>query len=316
MHRNFNNWFRSSRLKCACWMARIDSSWNDEHLTAIIILEEKLGRPICGVMNENGEPCSRAPLSGGRCSLHFDKEFRSRRFVYTVNRKLFVAVSAAIVIALLAVGIFLKIEHDPAEDLWRESARLITLGKSEDASAILQVIIREYPKSQYSEKAKELILGSTARLSGTAAERLYRQAQLFYPLGTGGQADIEAAALRYMAIADSFSLDPLAEDALFEAGQCYAHLGRYEDAVTVWKKFVDRYPSDGRTPESLYAIGFIYFTQLNQQNEGKKFFEELIRRFPNSSSGEAARIFLDGRITDSESRKPGRPSVFTEPGRF
>ncbi len=295
-------------------MARNESTWSDEHVGRVKALEERLGRAVCGAVTPSGDPCSAPPGAAGRCARHDPARRPSSPSVL----RAWILTAVSVALALAAVGAVLHFRRDPAEDLWQKAARLLAEGRAAEARPLLQVIAARHADSPRAEEARALLGQAAGNLpGGTPAERLFRQAQIFYPLGSGSRSDLEMAAERYLAVADSWPQDPLARDALFEAGQCYDHLGRADDAVKAWRRFLDRYPVDGRTPEVLYALGYLCYNSSGRPDEGRAYYEELIRRFPNTSSAEAARVAL-GRAGGESGAPPreGPPSILTEPGRL
>lgn len=239
------------------------------------------------------------------------------------DRKTILATSLAIGIAIIAVGAIMYGSRDPAEGLYREAADLMMKGRPSEARPLLALIIRDHPKSEFAVRAREVLGEAPVVSSASPAETLFREARNFYPGGSLSRYDLEQASIRYLAVVDSFPGDAVAPAALYEAAQCFDALGDHEETVKLWERFIRDYPADGRTPEALYALGHIHYTQLGMREQGRKRFLELINRFPDTSSAEEARKVLGMKtidketITAPEAQEPeitGPPSVQTEGG--
>ncbi|MEK8023075.1 MAG: tetratricopeptide repeat protein [Candidatus Hydrogenedentota bacterium] len=306
-------------------MARVDPAWGTEHLAAISRLEDTLGRPICGHFTQTG-PCSTAPAAGGRCAAHSGlvpatMKRTSARRPGASSRTLLITV-VGIAVALIVVGVASKMLHDPAEEIYRKAVALIAADRRAEAEPLLSLLMREHPDSPYAAKAKEIMTRSHPR-SSEPAEQLYNEARNFYL--SGRRQDYEEAARRYLAVVEKFPKDPLAREALYEAALCMDYLGHVTETVRLWRQFLREYGDDGRAPEALYALGFIHYTQLGKRDEGKAYLEELIAKYPDSSSADAARSTL-GLPLDSDTSslsapaqpaaQSGPPSVLTTPGQL
>lgn len=237
-------------------------------------------------------------------------------------------VSTALILALVAVGAVLHLRRDPAEGLWREAASLVASGHPAEARVIYETILRDHPESRFAPQASR-ILGLPAATPGGEippthvgqTQKLYQEARNFYPLGSSTSSDLEEAAWRYRLLADSWPADPLARESLFQAAQCYDHLGRIDEAIACWELFLGRYPDDGRASEVLYALAYSLQTQRGDPEQAAARFQELERRYPESNAAAAARALRGGQdaaegASTTAPGTPGRPSVRTEPGRL
>lgn len=238
-----------------------------------------------------------------------------------MNRRRIFVFSVVIAAALVGVGAFTYATRDPAEALYRNAVELMRVGKSAEAAPLLALIVRDHAQSPYAKDAS-LLLGHPDAVEASPAEKLFNQARNFYPLGSTSRYDLEQAAIRYLAVADSYPADPVAPAALYEAANCLDALGDHQGAVEIWRRFVADYPSDGRTPEAMYALAYIHYTQFGERELGKTMFLELVGRFPDTSSAEEARKMLgmkkaapEEEIMPVEEEEPSAPpSVHTEGG--
>jgi TolA-binding protein len=243
------------------------------------------------------------------------------------QRRVLIFTVAGVIVSLLIVGVIAKLSHDPAEDLWRRSASLLAEGRQAEAKPLLELLLRDYPNSEHAARARDLLGGGPIppRAGESAADRLFREARNFYPLGAGSRDDVLEAVTRYRIVVDSFPQEPVAREALYEMAQGLDQLGRYEESIKAWRKFESEFPTDGRAPEALYALGFIHYNQLGDAEMGRAYFNDLMRRYPASNAADAARVALGLSATDTglpESIAPGeapavasgRPSIDHTPG--
>ena len=252
--------------------------------------------------------------------------------------RILIFTALAVLGALIVVSVAISLSRDPAEDYWSEAKTLIVHGKAKEANALLRIIVSKYPESPYAERAMEIlnpteltkpVLEATVsrELSGvknyrpSTPEDLYQEAQTFYPLGSKTRADLRQAKIRYIAIADSFPEDQLAPLSLYNAALCLDHIGTSAERVSLWKRLIDEYPNSGNVPEAYYALGFIYHKELGQRELGESYYRELIKRYPDANSSEAARHDpgIAGEYIESGSDKKNpaveeRPSIHTTPG--
>lgn len=211
------------------------------------------------------------------------------------------------------------------------------MNRGDDAVALdlLTAIRREYPSSKYAEYARAILEpelpaepGDTLPLYDGSRdddlpedERLYREAQSFFPKGAKTRSDLLEAARRYAMLADSFPRSRLAGDALYFRAQCLGSVGSATEQIEAWERLIQNYPHHGQTAEALYALGYIHANEMGRPDAGEKYFRELIERFPRSNSAEAARHSL-GIAEAPEAEPPavsqaapsGAPTIITTPG--
>lgn len=302
-------------------MARVDPAWGTEHLAAIARLENTLGRAACGYPTQNG-PCALEPSVDGRCAAHAAGPAVTSPRARSRARRILLMTVIAVVAAFALVGVIAHNTHDPAADLWNRALRLTAEGRRAEAEPLLALLVREHPSSPYAAKAREF-LAASGRRAASPAESLFDEARNFTLSGTS--ADYEEAAKRFVDLVDKYHDDPIAHEALYEAALCMDHLGRTAETIKLWKRFVQDYPDDGRAAEALYALGYIHTVSLAKPEEGRAYYEELIRKYPDSSSAEAARMALGlpstedtaGVAVPTEKPQPsGPPSVMTTPGQL
>ncbi len=308
-----------------------ESSPDDDFKRRVSELADQLGRPVCGAELADGEPCPAAPVREGRCAEHAAMLNRPQRAAGAAAGRTLLWVAVGLIAALAVVGGILQLRQDPAESLWRQAASLVAAGRPVEAEALYQAILKDHPESRFADQARRLLGisaspdGAPARAAGSDAQKLYQEARNYFPLGGATPSDLEEAAWRYVALADSWPADPLAREALYQAAQCYDHLGRSDDTVKTWELFLERYPNDGRSAEALYALGYVLLTERGDPDAAKMRFAELEAKFPQSSAAAAARVLMGGSPHSdpgvevpggSDAATSGRPSIRTEPGRL
>jgi tetratricopeptide (TPR) repeat protein len=298
-------------------MARLDPAWNDAHLAAIARLESDLGRVVCGAPIEGGAPCPAPVEGGGRCAAHA-APLSAPVAARPDSRRLLLWIGLGIALALLAVGVAYRVFHDPAEEIWREAASLTAMGESARARPLLELLARDYADRPAGARARVLLGHRSEGRTGSPAEKLFHEARNFYPLGARSTHDLEEAVTRYLALADSHPADPLVRDALYEAANALDHLGRPDETVRTWERFIAAFPDDGRVPEALYAIGHLYQFQLAQPVKARERLAELIQRFPESNAAAAARLLIEADVATAPPPPPpsGPPTIYTTPGRL
>lgn len=242
------------------------------------------------------------------------------------RRRVLIFTVVGVVCAIVAVGIFAKLTQDPAGDLFRRAATLMAEGRQAEAKPLLALIVRDHPNSSHAARARELLgSGPVQPPAGESpAERLFREARNFYPLGSASRNDLVEAVTRYQNVIDSYPADPVVREALYECASALDQLGRYDESIRAWKKFESEFPTDGRAPEALYALGYIHYNQLGDVAMGRAYYDDLMRRYPESNAAEAARVALGISRGDSIVPPPGatpeqpsgRPSITNTPGQL
>ncbi len=127
------------------------------------------------------------------------------------------------------------------------------------------------------------------RLAARAFEtflKTYRTDDLLIPYREDAQlrlADSYFALKNYgRAIAEYRKVKGAGEDyALYQIGKAYEHQGNVYQAVTHFKKLLERYPDSPWCDKALFSIGYLYF--LNQDyTQAIAHFEQLLKEYPRS----------------------------------
>lgn len=80
----------------------------------------------------------------------------------------------------------------------------------------------------------------------------------------------------------------LADDAQYWKGECYYSLGDMEHAIQEFLKVRDLYPDGNRVPTATLKIGYAFLRQGDEAT-ARRYFETVIREFPNSDEAPLAR---------------------------
>ena len=81
---------------------------------------------------------------------------------------------------------------------------------------------------------------------------------------------------------------PLADNALYWAGRCYAQRGKQEDAVSKFYEVVTRYPRGDKAAAALWAQGNL-FVAMGNSPDARIVFSKLTRDYPASEEAARAR---------------------------
>jgi tol-pal system protein YbgF len=88
---------------------------------------------------------------------------------------------------------------------------------------------------------------------------------------------------------------PLADNALYWAGRCYAQRNEYNSAVTKYYDVSQKYPKGDKAPASLWALGNLFIT-TGDTGDARVVLSKLIRDYPNAEEAGRARQ----RLTELE----------------
>jgi len=88
--------------------------------------------------------------------------------------------------------------------------------------------------------------------------------------------------------ASSHKDSPLADNALYWAGRCYAQRGKSEDAVSKFYEVVTRYPKGDKAAAALWAQGNL-FVAMGNSPDARIVFSKLTRDYPASEEAARAR---------------------------
>jgi TolA-binding protein len=183
------------------------------------------------------------------------------------------------------------------------------LGNRRAAQQDYDKIVREFPESQYWEKAfmaKGTILFDNedygkaietylqfieARQDSAAATELlmlanYMTGESYLALGQHGDA------LEYYSVVLSYDVEsPLKAQALFQKGRCVVMEGNFSEAATLFERFYREYPDHERAPEARYMEAEAYYNQ-KEFSKAAELYRDIIKHHPDSGELERTRYSL------------------------
>ncbi|MBN2019516.1 MAG: tetratricopeptide repeat protein [Sedimentisphaerales bacterium] len=147
--------------------------------------------------------------------------------------------------------------------------------KYEDAKAIYQQIIQDYPDGSYAGKAK---LGLSRAEVGALVD----------------SQDYDGADAAFDKMVSDFNNHPDLPRAILASGEQYYKEGlskesaglqvqardRFEKAVQMWEKVITKFPDPLLVPEACCWAGDCYFEKLSQYEDSIRCFQEVVDKYP------------------------------------
>jgi tol-pal system protein YbgF len=78
-----------------------------------------------------------------------------------------------------------------------------------------------------------------------------------------------------------------ADNAQFWIGETFYQEKSYEKAILEYQKVIEKYPRGNKVPAALLKQG-LAFLNLKDRVNSRLIFEELVRKYPNTSEAKAA----------------------------
>lgn len=104
----------------------------------------------------------------------------------------------------------------------------------------------------------------------------------------------------YVAFADKYPDDERTPEFLFKAGQQLGALASgsknaslHHDAIALFKRIQDNYPTNHYAEESLFLTGFVYENHLKDLDKAKAAYEAFVKKYPKSELAEDAQYAID-----------------------
>jgi outer membrane protein assembly factor BamD len=126
-------------------------------------------------------------------------------------------------------------------------------------------------------------------------EELYRQAQALLD-----DADYQAAGKAFEEVERQHPYSQWATRGQLMAAYAYYEANRYDDAVAAAERYIDLHPGSRDVPYAYYMVGQSYYEQISDVGRDQEMtrkaldsFNELIRRFPQSSYAADAKLKVD-----------------------
>lgn len=100
--------------------------------------------------------------------------------------------------------------------------------------------------------------------------------------------DPDEALTVFRQVVSRYPEDPLADDAQFGAGECYFLTGRYEEAIAEYRKVINAFPFGDQVPFAFLKIGFAHLA-LEQRDLALDNFRNVSEAFPGTEAATVAR---------------------------
>lgn len=147
----------------------------------------------------------------------------------------------------------------------------------------LFVVVFIYACGSRKEQSKESILKEIAR---------YEQILLN---DTTGEINLTASyeAIKfYSAYENQYPKDSLTPEFMFRKASLFKSLGKANEAINALTQIDKNYPAYSNLDVCLFMIADIYENMLNDTAKARKYYQELIKKFPNSTLSDDASVIL------------------------
>jgi len=138
--------------------------------------------------------------------------------------------------------------------------------------------------------------GATAPTTGTTPpsmigqtpQRLYDQAYFDYSMG-----QYPLAISGFQALLNSFPKSDMADDALFQIGESYFAISKFQDAATAYARVISDYPNGNQVPTAYYKRGRALEAIPGQADAAKQAYQTVADKYPDSSAATLAKQRLE-----------------------
>ena len=112
--------------------------------------------------------------------------------------------------------------------------------------------------------------------------------------GTTVDADARAALMRaYAEFANACHEDEFTPEALFRRADLLRSAGRFQEAMTQLRDVHDHYAAYDKRPICAFLVGFIAEVELNDREQARKTYKQVIEVHPESEAATWARQSLE-----------------------
>jgi tol-pal system protein YbgF len=125
--------------------------------------------------------------------------------------------------------------------------------------------------------------GATRTGSAGTAERMMEAAQ-----SSLDAHDPESALTHFRDVVTRHPDSALADDAQFGMGECYFQMGRYEDAMTEYRRVAEQFPFGDRVAYAFLKVGFSQLA-LDQRDAALESFRTVSQAYPGTEAATVAR---------------------------
>ncbi|MBF0226905.1 MAG: tol-pal system protein YbgF [Desulfobacterales bacterium] len=99
--------------------------------------------------------------------------------------------------------------------------------------------------------------------------------------------EYENALTLFKLFEEKYPVNDLSDNALYWAGECYYSQKKFNEAIEVFKKLLQKYPNGSKVPDALLKIGYCYIS-LGEKEKGYTYLKEVVKNFPFSPAGAKA----------------------------
>lgn len=99
------------------------------------------------------------------------------------------------------------------------------------------------------------------------------------------------------ALINAYPTSGYVDDAWFEMGRSYVHLGNLDDAIRSYKTVRDRFPRSRFASKSMLQLGLVFYN-AGDLNQSMVYYKRVINEFPGTSEAEEALMGLRGVYMD------------------
>jgi len=110
------------------------------------------------------------------------------------------------------------------------------------------------------------------------------------------KADYQSAITGFRDFVSRFPTNDFSDDAQFMIGQAYWGLGDSAGAIKEYRRVLDRYPSGDRVPQAMYSLGLCYL-KVGDRETAEEYFKILESRYPKAPEAGRAKAVLDSLKT-------------------
>jgi tetratricopeptide (TPR) repeat protein len=177
-----------------------------------------------------------------------------------------------------------QLELKLPESLWRRASRAMKENRFSEAAGLLRKLVSLFPDSSYSGKAVSMLPRTEMMAEVQECRRIiernpgsvvsaiahFRIAELY----ENGLSDYKRAIKEYQAVVRGED-DLWRARALYRMGMIYQEkLGRYEEAVRVFRRITDEFPKTEYAMMAYYQMGELYRKRLNRHKDALVAYAE------------------------------------------
>jgi tol-pal system protein YbgF len=159
-------------------------------------------------------------------------------------------------------------------------------GKVDENAERFTRLSEKVDEVKYSPKGQADTLkapGDTVAVAFPEATKAYRDAYLDMTAGK-----YELARMGFEEFLKNFPQSELADNAQYWIGESYYAKEQYKEAHDAFKKVLDNYPEGDKVPSSLLKTAYCSLA-LGRKQEGRKYLQELISKYPLSEEARLAK---------------------------